>query len=186
VATARAFVTVRFPRLGVVFAAHTRGAPGTRVDGVLESTSVQGESVRYSILALVRGFSPEQFQAILAELHARYGSPPQVLERDDATRQATIRYGIAIRDMKAPGLQALVRFQSLFGVPWTRVEDGEVSMCGEAPGWDEGEGAAYRIRQALAELGIDADVDVHKLSPNEGATYDRLQELLGRYTWSQA
>ena len=185
-ADGRTFVVVRFRGLEVVFARHTRANPGTSVDGVLESTSVRGDAVRYSLLALARGFSSAALDQVLKDLRDDYRADPQVLDRDDRAGVAVLRYSVSVRDLRSPGLQALSRFQHLFGVAWTRVEAGEVSMCGEAPGADLGRRTAAGIREALTTLGVDATVEVRGLSGDDLETYELLQDLMARFPWVTA
>ena len=179
------FVEVRVPGFGTVGAAHTRRVPDARIDGVLESTSVDALGIRHTLLAWVRGFSQDQVGSLVADLSETYGEPARVLELN-AQGEAVIRFTIAIRDLQSPPLRAMARFQRAMGVPWMTAQEGEVLLYAEAPTEERASQAVERVRRYLSEHGVPGQVGMRAADADDRATHDRLFQLLDRFGNAEA
>src|SRR5688572_13051449 len=153
------FVEVRIPGFGTIGAAHTQRVPGARIDGVLETTSVDAAGIRHTLLALLRGFSQDQVGSLVADLSQAYGEPARVLDLDE-TGEAVIRFTIAIRDLQSPPLRALARFQRDMGVPWIAAESGEMLLYAEAPNEEWARKAVEKVKAYLSQHGVPGQVVV--------------------------
>jgi hypothetical protein len=173
------FVEVRIPGFGTVGAAHTRRVPGARIDGVLESTSVDAKGVRHTLLALLRGFTQDQVGSLVADLTETYGEPARVLDLS-AQGDAAIRFTIAMRDVQSPPLRALARFQRDMGVPWMTAQDGEMLLYAEAPTQERAVASVERVKRYLNDHGVPGQADLRPATADDRATHERLLELLAR------
>jgi hypothetical protein len=178
----QAFVEVALPGAGLVGARHTQAVPGSRIDGVLESTVVGPEGVRHTLLAVARGFSPAQLAALVGDLARSYGGPAEVVRRDGA--DAVLRYTVAADSLASPALQALARFQRAMGVPWTRTAGGKVFLLSAARDPAQAEVAAQRVGKYLADHGVGGEVAVRAPSREDAELRERLVGLLQAITWA--
>jgi hypothetical protein len=174
------FVEVRLPGLGTVGSAHTQRVPGGRIDGVLESTSVDASGVRHTLLALVRGFSPDQVASLVADLGRAYGEPAIVLE-STAPLDAVIRFTTAIRDVQSPPLQAMARFQRALGVPWMTAQAGEMTFFSQAPSEARAALGVERVQRYFEDHGVPGEVGMRQATPEDLQVRDRLLGLLIRF-----
>jgi len=175
---------IRVPGYGTVGVQHTQAVPGSSIDSILESTSVGPDGVHHTLLAWLRGFTPEQADAVVADLGKAYGGGASVVRRDPTGTVA--RYAVAVRDLQSPAVKAMAGFQRAMGAPWTRAAGGRMMFLAQARSREQGEEAAGRVRRYLGEHGIAAEVTLRAPTPEDAATKAHLVRLLHDLTWAVA
>ncbi|MEA3189509.1 MAG: hypothetical protein QOD77_91 [Thermoplasmata archaeon] len=172
----RSFVTVRFMGAGMAFAEHTRRHPGSCVDGIVESYADGPDGLRIASLVHVRGMPPAGFEALRADLAARYGDA-KVVTADPQHCSWLVRCTIHGNDLP-PLARFLAKFQQSFCVPWTHVEGGRVLMRAEARGEDGGQEEAGRIRAFFEDQGIEGSVECGQVGGEEMGSWLLLRALV--------
>ena len=169
------FVAIRFPGIGVVLSRHTQDVAGSQADLGVLSAAVDAEGRQYTVLAALRGFTPDQAEALRRDLEATYGRAAEIVRAEAG--EVLLRYGWAMRDLRSPFVRALARIQGAFGQVWLHAEAGRMTLYAPVR-TTRAEGALEHVRGHLEALGLPADVEAVTLPFAERAAFARMQVLL--------
>lgn len=150
------FLHVRIVAPETAFGTHTRANPGSRIDAVVESYDPRPGGVQVKTLAHVRDLPPPAFEALRAQLEARYGDV-QVEAANPEARSWLLRCTAQVPRFTAAG-RSMAEVQQRFAIPWVHAEAGRITLRAEATGADGGREEAGRIQAFLEEQGIEGDV----------------------------
>lgn len=174
------FVIVEFPATDTPLAGFTARNPGTTVDIIMEPMVEEDVGRVHHSIALIKGTNPEALTALLQNLGKVYDHI-EPIERDDGRRIWLGR--IRVREdsyTHNPGAKAMVHFQHRYGAQWYHVEAGIAYLRARITDQAHGDVLADQMRRHLAEVGVEAQVEVRDISPKDyGVWEDLVQRSIG-------
>lgn len=170
------FIIVECPASDAPLAGFTARNAGTSIDLISEPPVDDGHGRVHPSLVFVRGADPVALTALLDELAAVYDRI-EPIERDDLRRtwlgRMRLREAAYARD---PAMRVLTSFQHRYGAPWTHLEAGIVHLRARVQDEAGADVLVDQMRRYFGKAGVEAQVEVRDLSPQDYGVWDELVE----------
>lgn len=166
------FVIVEYPET-TFGSAFTAKRPGVTIDSISEPAVGPPENRHHPALALARGLSAQDLRMLVtgfAHLYDDLETVSQDIRRGRWMGRFTVRH----RVLQGTGIGRILQMQDRFGALWTHSADGIMHLRARVADAQQGEALAEDMRKALAEQGMEAQVEVRELGPHDYGTWDEL------------
>jgi hypothetical protein len=166
------FVIVEYPdqTFGSSF---TAKRPGVTIDSISEPAVGPPDNLRHPALALAQGLSAEDSRMLVTGLAHLYDDL-ETMHQDVRRGRWMGRFTVRERILRGTAMHRILMFQGRYGTLWTHAQDGIVHCRARVAEPARAEELAEDMRKALAEDGVECQVEVRELGPHDYGTWDEL------------